>query len=204
MIQRIFTAIMLALTVATSAWAMDFPAPKSDYGAVRVVSSSEGTFNQKIHVAGEKMRSEMTMEGMQMITIVRPDRQVAWMLMPAYGMYQEIDLRQAERDRQLLPTTPEDDAVITLIGPDVVDGVATTQYRMEARDKSSEGFIWLNKDNIPVRMEVTDKMPGGKNSKVVMTLQELQMGKQDPALFELPAGMSKMPSMGEMGTLGRR
>lgn len=195
---RTLFAMILFLVFCTGASAMDFPTPKAEYSAVRVMTSQEGTISQKVNVAGVKQRAEMEMQGMKMITIIRPDRNLTWMIIPAYNMYQEIDFSQAQKDRHFLPVEPEADAKITKIGPDEVDGMKTTKYHMAANDNKSEGHIWLNDDNIPVRMEIADTSSRG-TSTVVMTLKDLKVGKQDPSLFEVPAGFNQMPGMPGMG-----
>lgn len=195
---RFLTTLLLFFSCCSMASAADFPIPKAEYSAVRVMTGEEGTISQKVNVAGLKQRAEMEMEGMKMISIFRPDRNLVWMIMPGLNMYQEIDFKEAQKNRQFMPVEPEQDAKITKIGPDTVDGVKTTKYHMVTNDKQTEGNIWLNGDDIPVRMEISDISSRGK-STVVMTLKDLKVGKQDPSLFEVPAGYSKMPAMPGMG-----
>jgi hypothetical protein len=59
----------------------------------------------------------------------------------------------------------------------------------------------MTKDNIMMKLDViaVDK---GKKDRMKMELDNLKIGKQDPALFEVPSGYSKMDmSMGGMGKM---
>ena len=51
------------------------------------------------------------------------------------------------------------------------------------------------REGIAIRMDMLSKSDG-KKTRITMTLKNLQVGAQDPQLFELPAGYNKMPAMG--------
>jgi outer membrane lipoprotein-sorting protein len=179
---------------ALSAAEMPLPLPKAEYSGERVIESAQGTFTQKVFSAAGKERMEMDMGGMQSVMIMRPDKKVAWMLMPAQRMYMELDLSQA---KQQAASGPPDDVTIEKVGEETVDGHSATKYKMLMRDKSAGGFMWFTDDGIPLKMDMLSK-DGKQKSRMTMTLRNLKIGKQDAALFEVPGGYSKMPSMGGM------
>ena len=191
MIARLLSAALLVLS-ASVASALTLEAPTADYTADRVIESAQGNMSQKVYASGLKERMEMSMGGMQMVSILRRDKQVMWTLMPAQNMYMEMDLKKAMEQQ---PSGPEIGVEITEMGSETVDGIATTKYKMIMKDKSAGGFLWLTKENIPLKMDMLAK-DGNDKHRVVMRLENLKIGGQDAALFEIPAGLSKMPSMG--------
>ena len=97
-------------------------------------------------------------------------------------------------------TAPDDESKGTVehevIGRETIDGEETTKYRFQVSTPggSSNGFAWVTDDGILMRSESetttgdADRTPG----RMVTTLQELRVGPQDPALFELPSDYQKM------------
>lgn len=192
---RMLPAALLAL-FATVASAVTLEAPTADYTADRIIESAQGNMKQKIYASGLKERMEMNMSGMQIVSILRRDKEVMWTLMPAQGMYMELDLKQALEQQPA--SGPEIGVEITEMGSETVDGIATTKYKMTASDQSAGGFLWLTRENIPLKMDMLANH-GGDKHHIVVRLENLKVGKQDAALFEIPAGLSKMPAVGNFG-----
>jgi hypothetical protein len=182
----------IALASAASL-AATVPVPKVEYTAERVIESEHGTMKHKVYSAGGKERSEIEMGGMQGVMILRPDKKIGWMLIPAQKMYMELDFAQA-RERTGAPA--DEDVEITEVGKETVEGVQTTKYKMVTADKMYGGFMWFTDDGIPIKMDLLPREDTKKKSRITMTLRNLHVGDQDDALFELPAGYSKMPSFG--------
>lgn len=182
--------IALALC-ATAAHATSLPVPNTEYSAIRQIEMAQGSFVQTIYHSFGKERAETTMQDMSMVFIQRPDKNIAWQIMPMNNMYMEIGLKKAGEMSGKIP----DDATIEKVGSETVDGRATTKYKMLMKDKSAGGFIWLTEENIALKMDFVSKN-GKKNDRVKMTLKQLKVEPQDAQLFELPAGYSKMPAMG--------
>lgn len=169
------------------------PTSEVEYSGIRQVVTAEGNFTQTVHHSHGKERSEMQMEGMSMVSIIRPDKKLAWQLMPMQKMYMEMDFSSANKMSGKAP----DDVTIEKVGSDTLDGMNTTKYKILMKDKSAGGFIWLSPENIPVKMDFLSK-EGGEKSRITMTLKSLKIEPQEAALFELPAGYQPMPSMGNM------
>lgn len=186
-------SMMTGLLFSHASNANTIPAPDTEYSGVRQVVMAEGSFTQTVHHSHGKERSEMQMEGMSMISIIRPDKKLAWQLMPMQKMYMEMDFASANKMSGKAP----DDVTIEKIGSDMLDGMSTTKYKILMKDKSAGGFIWLSPENIPVKMDFLSKEGKDKN-RITMTLKHLKVEPQEAALFELPAGYQPMPSMGNM------
>ncbi len=192
-ILTLFFAMMPGLIFSNPSSADTIPAPDTEYSGVRTVVTAEGSFTQTVHHSHGKERNEMQMQGMSMATISRPDKKVAWQLMPMQKMYMEVDLKNANKMSGNAP----DDVTIEKVGSEVLDGITTTKYKLVMKDKSAGGFIWLSPENIPLKMDFLSKEGNNKN-RVTMSLKNLKVEPQDAALFELPQGYQPMPSMGNM------
>jgi len=191
-VKSLLGALGLALFNASAMAQSPLPVPTVDYSADRVLDTEKGSFSQKVYVSGGKERSEMDMGGMQSVTILRPDKQLGWRLMPMQKMYQQMDLAKA---REQTGASPGDNVEITVEGPDTIEGHATTKYKLVTADKKYGGFMWFTSDGIAIKMDLLSR-EGATKSRIQMTLKNLSVGAQDEALFELPAGYTKMPSFG--------
>jgi hypothetical protein len=183
--------VILSLVHTQKSFANSIPAPDTAYSAIRQVVTAEGNFTQKVNHSHGKERNEMQMEGMSMISIIRPDKKLAWQLMPMQKMYTEIDFDTVNKISGKAP----DDVTIEKVGNDIWDGVNTTKYKILMKDKSAGGFIWLSPENIPVKMDFLSKEGKNKN-RITMTLKNLKVEPQAAALFELPSGYQPMPGIG--------
>lgn len=200
MLIRLF-ACAWALLCAATASAQELtslPVPTVEYSADRVLETEAGTFNGRVYFARGKERGEMEAGGMKSVLILHTEAQKGWMLMPSQRMYQEMDFAKA---RQHMGGNPANDVKIGAVGADTVEGHATTKYKLVMKDGSAGGFMWITADGIVVKMDMIQKS-GRKNERMTMTLKNLQVGTQDPALFEVPANYSKMPAFGSMFGMG--
>jgi Domain of unknown function (DUF4412) len=194
MSKSIYAFVAAAAFVAGANAQQRLPVPSVDYQAERVVESSGGTFSGRVYYSADKERTEIEAGGFQNVTIVRRDRNLVWNLMPAQRMVRETDLKSA-RD----PASPPagDDVKISVVGNETVEGVATTKYKLIAKDGAAGGFMWFSRDGIAVKMDLLQK-EDGKASRMTVTLRNLQVGPQDPQVFEVPEGYSKMPGFKSM------
>ena len=87
-------AICLAAFAPASQGA-NLPIPSVEYSADRVMETEAGTFEGKVYAAKDKERTETSMRGMTSVMILRRDKQLGWMLMPAQKMYQQMDFAKA-------------------------------------------------------------------------------------------------------------
>lgn len=196
MVTRLSILLFLCFAAfAGPAQAATLPAPSVEYSADRIIESDAGTMTGKVYSAKGKDRSETNMGGMQSVMILRRDQQLGWMLMPAQKMYQQMDFAKAQ---QQSGAAPDDQVEITQVGSESIEGFESTKYKMMMKDGSAGGFIWVTQDGIAIKMDMLSKS-GRDKTRITMTLKNLQIGSQDPQLFELPAGYTAMPGMGGMG-----
>ena len=188
-IRTLALALTAAMSVASAASAQSpLPVPTVEYSADRVVESSAGTFTGKVYGTPDKERAETRMSGVGTVMITRRDKDVSWNVMPTQKMYMEMDLRSARAQTAGVPA----DVTIAEVGPETVEGVATTKFKLLMKDGKAGGFMWFNADGIMVKMDAMQK-EGKDSSRITMTLKNLQVGPQDPQLFEVPSDFTKMP-----------
>ena len=190
MIKRLAVLFSFCLMgLVSEANAVSIPTPSVEYAADRIVETEAGTFEGKVYSARDKERAETNMGGMQSVMIMRRDRQLGYMLMPAQKMYRELDLRQA---REQSGAAPDDMMEITQVGSESVEGFDSTKYKLVMKDGSAGGFIWITAQGITVKMDMLSKYEG-KKTRMTVTLKNLSIGSQDSHLFEVPPDYSAMP-----------
>jgi uncharacterized protein DUF4412 len=195
---RFVLPLALCLTAfAVNSHAGTLPVPTVEYSADRTIETEAGTMTGKVYSARDKERSETNMRGMQTVMILRRDKQLGYMLMPAQHMYQELDLATAQKQSG---SQGSDQVDITQVGTETIEGNATTKYKMVMKDGTAGGFIWITSDGVPVKMDMLSKS-GGEKTRVTMTLSNLKIGTQDPTLFEVPGGYKVLPKFGVAGGL---
>jgi len=188
-------ALCLAALAAAPSHSAPLPVPTVSYSADRTIETESGTITGKVYSTRGMERSETTMSGMTTVMILRHDKQLGYMLMPAQHMYQQLDFAQAQ---QQSGAQPADQVEITEVGSDTIDGQATTKYKLIMKDGSAGGFMWFTKDGIMMKMDTVVKN-GRDKSRMTITLKNLKVGSQDASLFEVPSGYNAMPSMGGFG-----
>ena len=101
------------------------------------------------------------------------------------------------------------------VGREVIDGHPCTKYRVtfqkeekeprvsfwELYEWSVEGFVWRADDMNAFPVQVTWK---GRHYRLSLRFREIKLGKQDPALFELPMDFSRPNRFQFRGWPGQR
>ena len=176
------------------------PRPIAGYSADQVFTVDDQTVTGRVYGTSYAKRMELITESQDVISVVRydEDQTVSWddqtltwiegspIVNPLYVGHYGLDVR-----------TPVYVAFELIeIGPDPVDGIATTRYAYGAKDVGGglrEGVVWLTPENIVVRMEGTRTEPGGTPRRIAMHLENLRLGPQDPALFLPPPNAGREP-----------
>jgi hypothetical protein len=214
MIMRGMLTGVVALFVAgatSSAWAsveVDFAKPDVSYSAVRVMETEQHKLNQRFYYVPDKTRSEMDASGESVVTITRDDLGVIWVVM-GQSMYLETSMSDIEAYADSTEGSPDAMEVVeyTELGRERMDGYDTTKYRVRAEDPDGDevtGHFWVTDERIPVRMEMDFQLESeNRQQHVVVRLEDLEVGPQDPALFEVPAGAQKfnagsLPGFGDV------
>lgn len=169
------------------------PAPV-DYSADEIMETAEMSVEGPAYYSGGKERREMLIEGMRQIMITRPDKKVMWTLMPEQRMYMEIKLGDAGAGQGDLSGYEVEQ---TTVGPEEVNGVMTTKSKIVMTGRKGDkmgGFWWTSNEGIVVKMDVI-AIDKGSKARIKKELKNINVGSQDAALFEIPAGYEKMSMM---------
>jgi hypothetical protein len=162
------------------------------YSAERTVIVNGRRYTGMVfHIPGRD-RDEQRMGGVDEILILDTAQKHGFLILPLLKTYVPFAFPElmAELGNPAFRRSP--------VGHDTVNGVRTTKYRIDytAADRTrARGFIWLSGQGVLMRLDGWITRPGhGKPLKLRMELAKLAVGPQDPALFQLPAGLVKLPS----------
>lgn len=185
MTRKITALVGLAIIlIATKAMAFGF---SKDFSAEMVNRSAGREMRQKFYTSQDKIRMEMG----EMVMIIRHDLNVSWMIMPSQGMYMEqpIDPRMMAQASERMPGEVERKT----LGREEVSGVNAEKFMITYTDNEGSKSIyqWMGPQEIPLKM-------ASVNGEWEVEYQNIQLGSQDAALFEPPAGFQKMamPNLG--------
>ena len=163
------------------------PEPRVDYSADSTMETEGGmTMKSRVYRTPGKERMEMGGAGGS-VTITRRDKKVRWQLMG--DMYMETSLDESTSSDQDGMEIVEQ----TVVGEDTINGIKTTKSKVKAIKKDGSkfgGFFWTTKDGITVKMDLLSK-EGDKTFRMASELSNLKIERQDPSLFEIPAGYTK-------------
>lgn len=163
---------------------------EKQYSADMIISTDKGQdLTQKIYSDTGKVRTEITTHGMQIVGIIRPDLKKIYSVMVAQKMVMEVPY-DAEKYKKQLAAVSGPQGKFEVIGPDAVDGVACTKYKVTGQDNKAL-FFWVNvATKAPVKMMAED-------GSFTLLWKNYKPGPQDPSLFEPPADyqVMTMPSM---------
>lgn len=205
-------SVLLLLLCATLffPWALHaekFPAPTASYSADTQMQVNQAggvramTIPGKVFFADGSERREATVMGHQSIIIRNRAKGTYWILLPEQRMYMEgSGLDQPGKDPA--EAWENSDVSMEKVGPEQVNGIDSVKYRVSARQPdgaTSEGFVWLTQKNIPVKFDIASTS-SGQTTRITMVASNLAIGPQDPSLFKIPPGYSKL-QMHPTGTM---
>lgn len=157
------------------------------YSADLTITTKGGAAMQaKTYLDGDKMRSEMAMNGMDMATIVRKDKLKVYQIMVSQKMVMEMDFDPGKfKGGTAASFGPE--GKFEAVGPETVDGVACTKYKVTSDATRQVFYFWLDlARKVPVQMAAVD-------GSFTVKWKNYKTGPQDASLFEVPAGYQVMP-----------
>jgi hypothetical protein len=187
-------AILIPLAVT----ATPPPEVKVDYSADNTMEMEGGmTMKSRIYHTVDKDRMEMGgSDGMT--SIIRKDKKVIWQLMG--NMYMEMPMDDSKASGKVSGMDAFDIVEQAEVGQETINGIKTNKSKIVAVKKDGSGkfggFFWITKEGITVKMDMLSK-EGEKKMRMTSELSNLKIEKQDPALFEIPAGFTK----NEMGAM---
>lgn len=170
--------------------------PTKQFSADMVITTDKGqNITQKIYNDSGKVRTEMSMQGMQMVSIVRPDQQKVYSVMVAQKMVMVMPY-DPEKYKKMMVASSGPQGKFELVGPDTVEGVVCTKYKVTSDKDNKVFFMWVDAaTKVPVKMMAED-------NSVTILWKNYKTGPQDPALFEPPADYKVMSMPGAPGMPG--
>ncbi len=160
-----------------------------EFSADMVSRTKKETTNAKIYVTQDKVRMEMP----ESIMIIRRDKNLSWMLMPADKMYMEhpVDMSSSPKVAKEF----EEEIERVAMGTETVDGAPAEKFQVTYMEKKKKVSVyqWLRGGQFPVKVEAVDGSWG-------FEYKNLKTGPQPDSLFEPPADYQKfaMPGLGDM------
>lgn len=158
--------------------------------SANVITKADGEeMRGKIFMKGQKIRNEFDAGGQTNVSIVRPDKKVVWMLMPAEKMYMEMPITE-EAQEKILIKKPEDQVKMKLVGTETVNGYECEKYEYEVpispEGQPSKHFTWIAKKlQMPIKAMAAD-------GSFSMEYQDIKVGGVADSLFEVPQDYQKM------------
>ncbi len=159
-----------------------------DFSADQVHIVGKRTTTGKIYASEKAIRVETALAGRPSITIMRFDRKVMWILLPAQKMYMEMGdigagISELAFDAGGAKTQRE------LLGNEQVGSYHCDKYRVQI---IYEGKMYTNIEWDARELNGFAVRKQGTNGEWSTEYQNIHPGPQDPSLFELPSGYQKM------------
>lgn len=204
MFRVLLALLILAGLCVPPSFAEEFPRPMVDYRADTIMKAEQRggdgpmTIPGKVYFSQGKERREMEMMGRTSVLIQRPDLKLTWMLMPEQRMYMEYAKVPTNQHQDPADNWKNARIEKTRLGSETVNGVATEKYKIVATaadGSTSNGFVWLTKENIPMRIEGEGTAEGQKTS-FFMECSNLKTGALAAELFEVPTGYTRFQTGG--------
>jgi len=191
---------MLVLALAGTSRAALLGDAAVSYAAERTVTVNGNSYSGPVfHIPGHD-RHEQEIQGIAEVIILDAAAKQGFLIVPLLKSYVAFGFPKlmAELDDPGLRRAP--------VGQETVNGVRTTKYRIDHRaadGSHARGFAWVSAQGVLMRIDGTVTRGSGRPMAIRMELTHLALGPQDPALFEVPAGLVKLPSGALEGLLGR-
>jgi hypothetical protein len=142
----------------------------------------------RIYMHDKLYRMEMEQAGQKSIVIMRYDRQVMWILTPSQNTYMEMAL-QTGRSMVEAAQDPNTRMERELLGQEKVGPYTCKKYRVRITSGANTwtGIHWYAPELNDFMVKMLDEGSG-----FATEYQNISLTPPDPALFEIPAGYSKI------------
>jgi hypothetical protein len=192
-------ALAFALVGAAPARALGILDAPLSYSATRTVTVDGRTYTGAMfHEPGHE-RHDQVLLGMQGFFILDDAQSSGVFVMPALKTMIEFPFPP------ILGTLIGPDLKKIPLGDETIDGVATTKYRVTqtaADGTRGEGFLWISRRGVLMKLTGTVTAPGGHRTTVAMALSGMKEGPQQADLFTPPAGLTRLPAAALTPLLG--
>ena len=102
-------------------------AQAAQFTATMVTKAGSMEIPGKITVKDDLVRNEVNTGGQTSIHILRPDKQVVWIVLPQQKAYVEMPITQEARQK-MMPITEEQKAKMTKVGSETINGYVCDKY----------------------------------------------------------------------------
>ena len=154
--------------------------------------------NAKIYVKGQMERRESSGPMGKMITIVRRDKGVAWVLMPAQKSYMERKMGNVNSKGDTMASILKRMPNYKKVGTANIAGYVCDKYTFKDTERKTSGTAWIS-PQLKAQLKMEMKMGNGKMNYALSNIKE---GKQANSLFNIPKGYKKMEMGMGMGMPG--
>jgi|UniRef100_A0A7V6A5U3 hypothetical protein len=181
--KRRFLAVILVVILFLGAGS----AQAAEFSATMITKAGGMDIPGKVYVKGDKMRSEIQAAGHPVINILRPDKKVAWIIMPQQKAYMEMPIN-AGTQQQMLTLSEQQKAKLKKLGNETIDGYTCDKYAttMDHHGKSMKAFVWIPPDlGVPIKIVAED-------GSFSMEYKEIRPGGVEDSRFEPPQDYTKM------------
>jgi hypothetical protein len=191
-------ALILTMTTAASAWAMTLGDAKTGFSADRTLVIDGKTYHGKMWTMPGKERHEQNLNGIPAAFVLHNDTPLGELVLPELHTVVEFllppELHLFADPR--LKRSP--------VGPESVNGIATTKYAIDETvpEGHGTGFLWLSDNGIPMKLDGTFTRTSGRVAHLHWELTDVHLGTQPASLFETPHGFTKLPAEAIVPLLG--
>jgi hypothetical protein len=182
-------ALIPLLVTATGARAATLGEARVGFSAERILVIDGHSYTGRMWQMPGVQRHEQELPGFRPVFILHADSAVGDVVLPQLHTIVEFAM---PRPLSILASPA---LLQKPVGQEVVNGIATTRYAVDATapEGHAAGSLWLSRDGIPIKCEGRFETPKGKVSTIRWELRHLQLGPQNAALFEMPNGFTKLP-----------
>ncbi len=192
MLFRLACAIVAVAYLGTSAAAQQPVMPQSPFEMRALLTDPDSgrQFNMEVRHHSGIFRMEGEIEGQAAVVLLDHARKITTILINMQGLRMAMEMPHGEGIDLPLP---EEEALIEVIGNDIVAGEPCTVYRVEDEDiPGGEAHGCLTDDSIVLRVEVP-----GRGAMLEATY--FARTPQDASLFVVPPGYQVMQMPAGMG-----
>jgi len=180
-----FLLVLVCLTLPGIAGAQNVLS--GNYSANLVTINMGHKSTSKVYVGDRKLRTEVTMGPVQVVTITRLDEKVVYILLPVQKIFVEKPLQEEDG---LLAYVSDKNSKRELVGTEAIKNQPCDKYKIAMRDKVF--YVWINKSTqTPMQMLSVD-------SKTRTEWDNVQIGPQPTDLFKPPGDFRKFTGAPEI------
>ena len=179
-------ALSLALP-ARAAALLDAPV---SFSATRTVTIDGKAYTGAMYHEPGRERDEQKLGAMDMDFILDGQSGQGFLVVPSVKTYVDFPFPP------LLSALIGGEMEKTPVGEETIDHIPTTKYRVDKTTSDGshgEGFVWVSKRGVLMRLDGTVTRPGGHKNRIAMHLADFKEGPQKPELFAPPAGLNELP-----------